>query len=199
MPEITCVGCGNGHVIVYQGYAWGGGRSNDGILQGVLICHHPLDDRYNRDKRCNAATVFEITGSSVSFLPGKLFEEDLVGVSDDVRGLFDETIKCFYGKAYKGTLGLCRSTVERALEEKNVKGKDLFAKINNCPASILGAQEKTWAESARLNGREALHRLMNVTASQALSGLNITITLANHIAAQPPLPAAQSETGSNAP
>lgn len=198
MPEIACTGCGRGHVIDYQGFVYGGSRLRSGIIQGVLVCHAPVEREGRPNQHCDAHTVFEISGTSVSFAPGRLFEEDLdISTSKEVQGLFQDATRCFYGKSYRGTLGLCRSVIEQALDEKNVPGRDLYKKIQNCPESILGTQEKTWADASRLNGREALHRLVNFTHTQALTSLNLTITLANHIAGQEPLPASQSEPGSN--
>ena len=195
MAEITCVECGTKHFIDNHGFRGSGGMMvPTTVLQGVLVCR---GKDYNH--ACKSKTVFELTGNSTTFAPGKLFENDLRGVTPEVRDLFEEAVLCFYGKAHKGVVGMCRSAVEQSLDEKNAPGPNLYEKIEGVPDSFLGPEQKTAAHATRLSGRNALHRLAQVTQAQALTALNVTIDLVNHISAQAPLPASQSGTGSNAP
>ncbi len=195
MPEIACVGCGRQHSFRHLG----GYEDKTSIVQGVLICDHP-GKRGPYGPPCNARTVFEITGDSVSFLPGKLFEEGLAAnVSNEVRELFNDGLRAFYGKSYRGTIALCRAALEQALDEKGASGHNLSEKINKCQGAILGVQETNQAHAMRLDANEALHALKNVNATYALGGLTTTVTLVNHIASKPPMSATQSRTGSNAP
>jgi hypothetical protein len=201
MPEIVCVECGNSHQITHQGYVVSGGRrSPNGVIRGVLTCHAPVETRPSRNRPCGGQTLFELTRNATSWAPGALFHEDISPqVSRAVRILFREAVNAFYGGAYKGVLALCRSAVELSLDERNVKGRDLFEKIQNAPGNILGSREKTWADASRLDGRDALHRLMDASPTQALSSLNTTILLINRIASAAALPASQSGPGSSEP
>ena len=197
MPEIVCVRCGEEHALTNQGIFWGGGRKPFSTIRGTLVCGAPRSASSARPSACGGKTLFELTNNAISWAPGNLFNENLKGVSQTVTGLFLEAINAFYGDAHKGVLALCRSTVKQSLDEKNVPGKDLYEKVQNAPASILGSQEKTWADASRLDGRDALHRLKVVTPTESLISLNTTIQLANHIAGTTALPATKSGISSN--
>ena len=161
--------------MVYQGYQWGSGRVDNGIIQGVMICHAPADDSLH-PQPCNAHTVFEITGSSVSFLPGKLFEVDLDSkVGAEIRRLFNEALLCFYGRSGAGTVAMCRSAIEEGLDDKGAKGRDLHEKIPDAKdrLHILGDEQVAQAHTARLIGRDespllegAVHSPLNQSAGR---------------------------------
>ncbi len=169
MPEITCVKCGTRHGITHQGYLYGNQRVPNGKVRGVLTCYAPQERGRAEDTPCHGETLFELTQNAISWAPGQLFREGLAPhITSITRGLFAEALQAYYGGAYKGTVALCRSAIEQALDEKNVRGRDLWAKIENCPDDILGSSEKTKADSARLDGRDALHHLLNVTPSDGL-------------------------------
>lgn len=193
MPEIACIRCGKAHLITHQGYIYGDSRHPNGVIRGVLTCQANTESG-SRSQPCEGVTLFELTRNVNTWTPGTLFHEDLsVRISPIVRDLFQEAVNAFYGGAYKGVVALCRSAVEQSLDEKGVVGNNLFAKITKAPENILGSRQKTWADASRLDGRDALHRLMAVTPTQALTGLNITIQLLNHIANASAVPVAQSE------
>ena len=111
--------------------------------------------------------------------------------------MFEEALLCFYGGSNRGTVAMCRSAVEEALDGKNVTGDNLAAKIENTPKSILADEEKSQATGARLTGRNALHRMAEVSTTQAMLALTTTTGLINHIGQQRALPASQSEPNSN--
>jgi len=112
--------------------------------------------------------------------------------------MLEEALLCLYGASGRGTVAFCRSAVEEALAHKNVPGSSLDQKIKNAK-TILGDEERTLANGARLTGRNAIHRMAEATNSQAMLALTTTADLLNHIAQQTPLPASQSGTGSNGP
>ena len=198
MPEIVCVGCGNEHGLIYQGYVWAGGRNPGGSIRGVLTCHRPIDPNNLNSSNCNQKTVFELTRNAVTWAPGNTFKEGLrQDVAEDAKEMFREALLCFYGGSGRGTVVMCRSTVEEALTEKNVTGDNLDARIKNAPDSILGDEERTSANGARLTGRNAAHRMAEVTTAQAMLALVTTVDLVNHIAQQSALPASQSEPDNN--
>lgn len=201
MPEITCVGCNRGHFLRYHGYEWAGDRVNHGIIRGLLICHAPVkrEGRFEKEQPCKTSSVFEITGDSVSFLPGKLFQEDLDRrTPDEAQACFQEGLLAFYGQAHRATVAMCRSAVEASLDSKRVSGRDLYEKIPNAQRmGIIGDEEVSQAQAARLTGRDALHHGRLVSQSQALLALTATLQFLNHVAQQPQ-PASQSGTGSNA-
>ena len=198
MPEIVCVDCGHSHELMYRGWVWGTTRHPSGSIRGVLTCYRPLDpDAVGREAPCEGQTLFQLTQNAISWAPGKLFQEDLKTEADNAKEMFQEALLCFYGASNRGTVAMCRSAVEEALGDKNVPGRDLDSKIKNAPAYILGPEEISMANGARLSGRNVLHHMAQVTHTQAMVALTTTIDLINHIAQQEPMPELQPEKDSN--
>jgi len=197
MAIIKCVQCGHERGVAISPSLWQGIELNEDVLQAVLVCKYPVGDpTFERGQGvpCNGRTVFELTGNAITFAPGKLFERDLSRrVTTEVAGLFNEAVSCFYSRAYKSTLGMCRSAFEQVLDEKNVKGRDLFKKTAEAlEVGMIDPPKKTLIDGTRLGAAEALHHLGDVSQAQALTIMNVTIEVVNHIAAQEPLPASQS-------
>ena len=188
MAEIRCTNCGDvceiaiNPNIIRSRVRGEGGRMVEpegDIIRGIRTCLY-----------CHTKTIFELTGNVPSFVPGPLFTEDVrADVAPNAKEMLEEALMCLYGGSLRGTVTMCRSSVEEALAEKNVPGKDLDAKIKNAPATILGPEEKSQATAARLIGRGAVHLMAPVPLSQAMLALGATIDLINHIAQQPALPA----------
>lgn len=149
---------------------------------------------------CQRRSVYGVEDNSIVFNPERTFDEDLASdVHELTREMFDEALLCFYGTSFRGTVAMCRSSVEAALESKNVAGRDLYHKITNAKESkILGDEQVSHAHLARLYGRDALHHMKNVSQSQAQLILGATVQILNHIAQQETLPASPSVTGNSA-
>ena len=191
MANIKCAWCEYGRAITH------GSASREMMadwvykdtLRGALTCGH-----------CDKITVFEMKGNELTYLPGKIFQEDMRHeVPENVAESLIEAVLCFHGTAYRGTVAMCRSAVEDALDTKGAKGNNLDQKIvdGQNRLQILGYEEIAQAHGARLAGRNALHRGAAVSQSQAMLALQTTLDLLNHIALQ--TPALQSGTDSNGP
>ena len=191
MAEIRCTNCGdvcevaiNPNVVrsIVRG---AGGREVAPVLdviRGVRTCRY-----------CEAQTIFELKGNVPSFIPGPLFSEDLRDdVAPNAKVMFNEALMCLYGGSLRGAVTMCRSSVEEALVAKNVEGRDLHAKIENAPESILGPEERSQAIAAKLTGRDAVHYMADIGITEALLALGATVNLVNHVAQQSALPASQS-------
>jgi len=184
MPQIPCSWCDFNHRIIDQTTRPSAGSTFDKILDkdellSVLTCG-----------ACGKKSLFRLSnGYALTFLPGKIITEDLRNdVAPNAADMFQEAMLCFYGSSGRGTVAFCRSAVEEALADKNVPGSTLDKKIKNAPTSMLGDEEKTLANGARLTGRNAIHRMATVTDSQAILALTATTSLLNHIAQQAALP-----------
>ena len=192
MAEITCVNCGRNRNITNSGHERPHGWKNTDVIRGVLICRGPINVKsFGEGEPCKGRTVFELTGNSVTFAPGKLYEGDLRrDVPTEASEYFSEAVLCFYGTAYKGVVAMCRSSVEAALDHKGAKGADLKKKIIYAKdkLKILGDEEVSQAQGARLIGRDAIHRGLEVTQTQALISLGATLDLVNHINESSPAP-----------
>lgn len=155
------------------------------IINAVVTCRY-----------CNERTAIEMRGTDMVFVSDKeTFGRLNSDVPRVVQVMHMEAKLCFWGGAYRAVPGMCRSCVEQSLSAKGIKGKDLNEQIENAPQNILGDQEKTLANGARLTGRNTLHRMREVTRTQALVIISATTDLVNHIAAQKP--ATQSRPGSS--
>ena len=184
MAVIICAWCENKRNIVHNP-GMTDTHTNKDVIRGVLTCGNPS---------CRRKTLFEMTGNDPSFLPGKLFQEDLrQNVDKDARTMFEDACLCMYGSSYRGVVAMCRSAVEAELEVKNVHGKkrdELYDKIETAKeGGLLDEVHYTEAHSARITGRDVLHRIGNVSLSQAILALTATADVLNYLAPKPPLPA----------
>ncbi len=194
MAILKCVYCGSERDVNNSGYYDRSITSETfapvmrDIIRGYLVCGH-----------CHRRTVFALEGNVFIFLPGKVFEEGLrEDVAPNGREMFSEAALCFYGGSNRGVVAFIRSALEEALAAKGVPGGHFDAKITNAKKhGILGDDEVAQAHSARLSGRNALHRMMEVSQLQAVGVLGAAVFLLNHIAQQKPVPASQSGKGSN--
>ena len=195
MADIQCAHCGQARSIMngFTGHKFQAQGANALVRQDLIRATL-------RCGRCEMSTVFEMTGSAVSFHAGQLFESDLDrNVDDDVREMFLEALSCFYGQGFRGTVAMCRAAVEQALDNKNVNGRDLFKRIEGAKEhGLLGDVQVSQAHGARLSGNEALHQMGAVSQSQGMLALTSCVDLINHINLQEPLPESQSGTGNNA-
>ena len=193
MAQIPCAWCGWNFRNIGQTEKYStGSPANDVLPKDILRCVLTCG-------KCGGKTVFQLEdGYALTFLPGKLLTEGLRNiVAPNAKEMHEEALLCFYGGSGRGTVAFCRSAVEEALAHKNVPGRDLDAKIKNAPKDILGDEEKALANGARLTGRNAIHRMAEVSDSQGMLALTTTADLLNHIAQQRSLPASQSEKGNN--
>jgi hypothetical protein len=178
MAQITCVKCGNDCEVQInpnvRAMTKGGQPINPPEqIRGVFIC-----------SRCHSQTVFELTGNSVTFMPGRLFTADLSpNAPAKAVDSFQDAVFCFYGQGYRGAVGMCRSAIEDSLDAKGAQGSDLFQKIeySKTTLGILGDEQVAEAQAARLIGRNALHRGMEVSPTQAMLALSGTIDLINYL------------------
>ena len=76
---------------------------------------------------------------------------------------------------------MCRASIEAALTEKGVPGKDLFHKIDNAK-SLLGEIEVGLAHASRLITRDAIHRGELIPLSDVPSILSATVRILNKLA-----------------
>lgn len=187
MLVITCAYCGaTREISVHNSSQWIDNRPHT----------HTHYDEFSIVVTCGACgkkTLIGLEGDRIVFMPGKLFEEEIdKRLSLNTRELFNDAILAFYGNAFRGTVALCRSCVEDALNSKNA-GKPHDSLDDRIPIAraggLLGDQEVTQAHAARLAGRNTLHRGMSVNKTQALLALRATLDLLNHIASKPSLPA----------
>ena len=187
MGRITCSQCGVARNLMNGKFPWPPDKID--VVKGVLTCGE-----------CKTDNAFEMKGDEITYLPGTLFSTGYAqSVPQSIKLLFWEALRCFYGAAYQAVIIMCRSCVEEALDNKNVSGVNIFAKIESAKeAGILDDELMMLAHGARLIGRNAAHRGALFSQSQGLAALNATLDLINHIGLQPPLIALQSGTDSNA-
>ena len=191
MAILKCAWCGFNREI-----------ENSGYFKAGLVYHPILTDiirGYLECGNCKRRTIFTLEGRAFTYLPGRIFEEDVTGnVAPNAREMFEEALLCLYGGSGRGVVSFARSAVEEALSAKGVTGKDLFKKIADAKKhGILGEAEEAQANNARLVGKLTLHYMMEVTQAEAIGALVATVSLLNHIAKQKPAPASQSGTESN--
>lgn len=181
LPSIACLGCDKSRDIGFHVGSVGGSSlewKDAAVLRGVHTCGY-----------CGKKGVFEISGrNEVTFAPGTMLgsEDDLDQVVPvGARDAYREALLCYYGAAYRGTIAMCRSAVEEALDGIGVEGRDLYAKVDDAKSKgLLGDEEISLAHSARLTGRDVLHRGRAVDQGQATHALIATFDLVNHIASQ---------------
>ncbi len=189
MAEIPCAWCGRTRTVSLDNlsHTYMQTRFSQDIVRGTLTCAF-----------CQKHTLFEMTGNDATYLPGQLYQEDLEpNVPESAREAFEDALKAMLGSCYRGTVALCRSAIEEALDAQYVPGNNLFEKASKAKGTILRDIEFSHADGARVLGRDALHKGKPVSMSEAELAIIITVQLLNHIAERPPYPASQSGPTSN--
>lgn len=178
MADIACSFCGVSRPIVTLASKGGvyAPWVYDDQIRGSVICGS-----------CSHESVFHMRGDTLTYLPGQIIMKPDSDIGDDARESFEEATRAFYGRCYRATVAFCRSSVEDSLDYKKVLGDNLFNKAHAAHGKNLPLDDEAFAlaTGARLIGRNALHRKMNVTMSQALAMLTGTLDLLNHIGKQP--------------
>lgn len=147
------------------------------IVQGVVIC-----------ARCEARTVFELTGNTLTFAPKRLFEADVDDeVAENAKEMFSEALRCFYGTSYRGAIAMCRSAIAEGILGKQIgKRRDSLDVLIKEAVSqkVLDSTDETKADYARLLGRGVVHRMLSVSGTEAMITIQSTAELLNTIARQ---------------
>lgn len=71
---------------------------------------------------------------------------------------FSEALRCFWVKAFKATVAMCRRSVEASCHDLGAKGKNLNQRIDDLASSgIITESLKRMAHQVRLTANEELH------------------------------------------
>ena len=156
------------------------GKPTVDVLSGTVTCEH-----------CGSQTVFKLKQNSIRYYPGGIESGLTSQAAANAKEMVEEAHRCFYGGSYRGVVAFCRSAVEEALDDKNVTGSDLNQKTERARKAtppILGDEEVSMSHGARLTGRNAIHRMAEVSERQAMLALTAASELVNHVAQQPAIP-----------
>ena len=125
MPEIRCPGCGERMVVnIGESHIQ---PSRPEKLMGSVIC-----------RGCKTGIGIEIQDNIITYVSGKnSYGNVSTNLSEITKALYSEAEICFNSGSPNASAAMCRASIEAALTEKNILGKDLYEKINNAK-SILG-------------------------------------------------------------
>ena len=125
MANIPFAQCGNNRYCLHP--AGPSVKSASWLFKKVLHC--TVTCGY-----CSGRSVFEMTGNDLEFLTSLPYEKDMSPgkVVPNATRMVEEALPCLYWTSYRGTVAFCRSTVEEALDVKEVPGSNLDEKIGKC-------------------------------------------------------------------
>lgn len=174
MPYLQCVSChktleiNTGDQSVWNTPNAGGHTQK---VIGSAIC-----------RGCGAGTGFEIVDNTITYVSGESsYGAISASLSQTVKTLYSEAEMCFRNGSPDATVAMCRSSVEIALTEKGILGKDLYHKIENAK-DILDTVEIGLAHASRLVTRDAIHKAELMSLSDIPSILSATIRILNKLA-----------------
>jgi len=177
MPYLQCVGCGNtleintGDVTMWNKPNKGGFTHK---IIGSVIC-----------RGCHTGTGFEITDNTIVYVSGKSSYGSIdTTLPQKVKTLYSEAEMCFSSGSPDGAVAMCRASVEIALTERGIEGRDLYNKIENAKG-ILDEVEIGLAHASRLVTRDAIHKAELMSLSDIPSILSATVRILNKLASRP--------------
>ena len=180
MAMVPCANCGLERNIV-NNFQDASQHEND-VIAGALTCGG-----------CGYQTVFRIKSNVSTFLPGKLFSQDLhKDIDGNAEVMVNEALKCFYGASYVVSVAMCRSAVaEQILGKKVGKRKDFMPELlkKAKAAGLVDNTDEVRAQTAGLVAREALHYMGEVTEDDAMIAIRSAVRLINNVASREPHPA----------
>jgi hypothetical protein len=174
MPYLQCVSCGD-TLEINTGERNGWNTPNTGghtkKVIGSIIC-----------RSCGAGTGFEIVDNTIIYISGKSSYGSInKTLSQAVKTLYSEAEMCFMNGSPNAAVAMCRSSVEIALTEKGMEGRDLYTKIENSK-DILDTVEIGLAHASRLVTRDAIHNAELMSLSDIPSILSATVRILNKLA-----------------
>jgi len=177
MPYLHCTSCGETlEINTGPPNLWNqpnqGGHTKQII--GSIIC-----------RKCGTGTGFEIVDNTIVYVSGKNSYGSLSNtLSQTVKTLYSEAEMCFMNGSPNATVAMCRSSVEIALTEKGIEGRDLYTKIENAKGT-LDTVEIGLAHASRLITRDAIHNAELISLSDTPSILSATVRILNKLATIP--------------
>ena len=141
-------------------------------IKGVLICG-----------LCKEQNPFEHQSDAFTFVPGKA----MLGIVNTtaplpVREIYGEAEISYYAGANRAAVVMCRATIEEALNQRQIAGRDLFTQIETAKTNgALTDVEYSMAHSARLVGKNAVHFNDPLGSAQVPLILSATIQIVNHL------------------
>lgn len=174
MPYLQCVSCdktieiNTGQQVVWNQPDKG---TNTHKVIGSAIC-----------RSCGAGTGFEIIDNTIVYVSGKSSYGTInTALSQTVKTLYSEAEMCFRNGTPDAAVAMCRASVEIALTDKGIEGRDLYHKIENAKA-ILDTVEIGLAHASRLVTRDAIHNAELMSLSDIPSILSATVRILNKLA-----------------
>lgn len=155
--EFTCAYCGNSTSSVL-------GLGLDVISphsegQGIYICSH-----------CQMPTFIWAELQS----PGNKYGNDVAGITDNLKQLYNEARSCYSVGAYTGVVLLCRKLLMNISIELGAKSGIKFIEYVNYleKENYITARSKSWVDKIRTVGNEATHRAEVKTKEDAANLIN---------------------------
>lgn len=117
----------------------------------VLICSY-----------CNRPTFVEVVYSSVvGTTPSPTLGDEIIGLPDDIQGLYDEARKCTSISAYTSAVLSCRKILMHVAVEKGAKeGKNFIEYVDFLAQNgYIPPDGKEWVDHIRSKANEANHEI----------------------------------------
>lgn len=167
MPSLLCTSCKAKMEIEIPLH----GQTHDPIkVIGSAIC-----------RLCGTGTGFEIESNVVTYVSGaKSYGAIDTSLPEIVKTFYAEAELCFQSGSPNASASMCRASIEAALTEKGVSGRDLFQQINSAK-EILGEIEVGLAHASRLITRDAIHRGELISLADVPSMLSATVRILNKL------------------
>ena len=173
MPYFPCNGCGvTLEVNISDVQSWNkpNKASNLDRLIGSASC-----------RQCGSKTGFEISDNVIAYVAtGGSYGNLPVGLSENVRKFYAEAEMCFRNGSPNASAAMCRASIEVALNDKEIQGRDLYNKIENAK-DILGEVAVGLAHGSRLITRDAIHNEQLINLSDMPSILSATVMVLNKL------------------
>ncbi len=154
-------------------------KSNPKKLIGSAMC-----------RSCGAGTGFEINDNVMVSVSGKSNYGTINPNQPEVaRTLYAEAELCFQNGVPNAAATMCRASIEDALTQAGIEGRDLYNKIANAKTTNrLDDDEVGLAHASRLITRDAIHRGELVNLSDIPSMLSATVRILNKLSEAANLP-----------
>lgn len=155
-------------------------------MDGTLYC-----------AQCQTRTIFEYAGGAITRPSDAPHDRLSTNVPEQVKDSYSEAVEAYYGRTFRASATMARTSVEEALVLAGVEPKRKNGSVMKRPrlddyiseAKTIGVItdiEETAALGAKLIGNGAIHQMNAVPWNLCLNALATTVDLLEHIAAWQP-------------